>query len=147
MTFTALNIAGGARNFISQIIGSYYAFGNFPVAVPEGGATPYKNLDVDETGVNIKASAGQIYSLTVNNRSGAERFLKLYDKASAPTVGTDTPKYSIPIPTALGPQNIDIPPCGLTFALGIGIGATTGIADNNTGAPSANDVVVNLSYI
>ncbi len=35
---------------------------------------------------------------------------------------------------------------GIAFATGIGIGATTGVADNNTGAPSANDVVVNIFY-
>ena len=35
---------------------------------------------------------------------------------------------------------------GLAFAAGIGLRATTGVADADTGAPTANDVVANVWY-
>ena len=35
---------------------------------------------------------------------------------------------------------------GIQFSLGIGIGATTGVADNDTTGPGANECVVTLLY-
>jgi hypothetical protein len=37
-------------------------------------------------------------------------------------------------------------PAGVDFTAGISARATTGVADNDTGAPSANDVIVNIFY-
>mgnify|MGYP001416479839 CR=1 FL=1 len=124
--------------------------GHIAVASTEGGATPYQNLDVDETGVVVKASAGQIYGILAFNLAGYTpsgtlmRFLKIYDKATAATA-SDTPKLTIP----LDPGNetpFVLPDCGVAFAAGIGIRATTGLAVADTGAPGTNEVVVNLLY-
>jgi hypothetical protein len=35
---------------------------------------------------------------------------------------------------------------GVAFSAAICVAATTGLADNDTGAPSAGDVVVNIFY-
>lgn len=96
------------------------------------------------TGVNIKAAAGQVYGWYLYNNAAAIRIVKLYDKATAPTVGTDTPTQTIVLP-ANGGANL-FSDVGFQFLNGIGIGVSTGIADNDTTAPSANDVVVNLFY-
>lgn len=110
-----------------------------------GGASIYRSLSVVATGANVKASAGQIYGYYVANLNAAStRYLKIYDKASAPTVGTDTPVITIPIPAGSA-ANVAFPN-GIAFALGIGIGATTLIADADATAPSANEVVMNLFY-
>ena len=110
-----------------------------------GGLSSYRNLDLDETGVNIKASAGQTYTVIASNlHATARRFLKLYDKATAPTVGTDTPKLTLPLEVGL--NQFDLSSYGVAFASGIGAGATTALADNDTGAPGANEVVINLFY-
>jgi hypothetical protein len=109
-----------------------------------GGLTPYRNIDLDETGVNVHGTACQLYGYYIANRSESERFVKLYDKATPPTVGSDTPALTIPLP-ATAAENVEFAH-GIPFALGLGAGATTGIADADTGAPSANDVVVNLLY-
>lgn len=111
-----------------------------------GGATPYKLISAASTnGTNVKASAGTLYSLQVNNVNAAVRYVKLYNKASAPTVGTDTPVHTFAIPKSDG--NLEMSwPNGINFATGIGFGLTTGVADADTGAVSANEHVVNLTY-
>jgi hypothetical protein len=35
---------------------------------------------------------------------------------------------------------------GIGFGTAITVAATTGVADNDTGAPAANDVIVNIFY-
>jgi hypothetical protein len=104
----------------------------------------YRSLDVQPTGQLIKAGEGQIGGWVLNNGAAAIRFLKIYDKATAPTQA-DTPKLTIEIPIASASI---MSPGGsaIQFNLGIGIRATTGIADNDTGAPTANDVVANLFF-
>lgn len=117
-----------------------------------GGATPYKNLDVDETEDDIKTSAGKLFWLHAMNLSTGVRFLKIYDSTAASvTVGTTTPVLSFPIPTMADTNGagftIHFGDIGLSFATGICIAATTGVADSNTGAPGANEVVVNAGYL
>lgn len=110
-----------------------------------GGASIYRSLSVVATGASVKASAGQLYGYYVANlNASSTRYLKIYDKASAPTVGSDTPVITIPIPPGSA-ANVAFPN-GVAFALGIGVGATTLIADADATAPSANEVVVNLFY-
>lgn len=95
---------------------------------------------------SVKASAGRLYGVQVHNTNGTVRYLKLYDKASAPTVGTDVPKKIIAIPPALIiPMVIQFGP-GLQFANGIAFALTTGVADADTGAVGANEIVVNLDW-
>ena len=51
------------------------------------------------------------------------------------------------IPLEAGvPTPLNFPACGIAFTNGISVRATTGIADADTGAPSTNDVTVNLYY-
>lgn len=109
-----------------------------------GGSSIYKNLDIDETGVNVKASAGQLYGWYLFNNAASTRYVKLYDKATAPTVGTDAPVFTLPVPAGAA-ANVAFPN-GIAFSNGIGVGAVTGVADSSTGAPSANDVTIALFY-
>lgn len=109
-----------------------------------GGLSLYRNINLVATGVSIKGSAGQVKWYYIANNAATARFVKLYDKASAPTVGTDTPVLTLEIPSGSA-ANVSVPD-GLQFTLGIGIGATQLVADNDTTAPSANDLVVNIGY-
>lgn len=105
----------------------------------------YRSISVVATGQLIKAAPGKIYHLNASNTGAAVRFLKLYNKATAPTVGTDTPirTYMLPVGQSI---NIPIETDPIDFTIGIGIGATVLIADADTTAPGANEVVVNIGY-
>lgn len=97
---------------------------------------------------SVKASAGQVYTVYAHNINAAVRFLKLYNKASAPTVGTDTPVLTLPIPgnTAGAGFTLDTGGMGIAFATGIALALTTGLADSDTGAVAANEIVINLLF-
>ena len=118
-------------------------------AATTGGATAYKLISAASTNAtNVKASAGQIYMITASNINAAVRYLKIYNKASAPTVGTDTPAFTFAIPgdTTGAGTNIPIPACGIALGTGIAFAFTTGVADSDTGAVAANEIVVNMAY-
>lgn len=95
---------------------------------------------------NIKGSAARVYKIRGYNAAAAVRYLKLYNKATAPTVGTDTPVATI----ALKPSDIfdiDFGLLGEYFATGVGYALTTGSPDADTGALTAADVVgMNIWY-
>lgn len=110
-----------------------------------GGLSISRTLSAASTnGTNVKASAGQLYGWYVFNTNASVRYVKLYNKATTPTVGTDTPVMTIPVPSG-GGANVEFAN-GITFATGIGFGMTTGVADNDTGAVAANDLILNLFY-
>ena len=96
---------------------------------------------------SVKASAGQLYGIYCTNVNAAIRYLKIYNKASAPTVGTDTPVlvFGIPGNTAGAGFAIEFSN-GLAFGTGIAFALTTGVANSDTGAVAANEQVVNLLY-
>ena len=91
----------------------------------------------------VKSSAGRITAIQGYNAAATLRYLKLYNKATAPTVGTDVPVKTLPLP----PQAAFAYDAGHYFATGIGFGLTTGVADNDTGALTAGDVLaLNIDY-
>ena len=112
------------------------------------GTTPYKLISTASTNANVvKASGGNLYSIVAIGLTSTVRYLKIYSKATAPTVGTDVPLMTIPIPANTQGAGVAIPfAIGVNFPLGIGIAITSGSADNNTGAVGAGDVIVNLTY-
>lgn len=87
---------------------------------------------------NVKGSAGNVFKIIVNV-AVAGKFLKLYNKATAPTVGTDTPIATIPLPTT-GLVQIDFGANGDYYSAGIGFGITGAIEDADTTAVAANDL-------
>lgn len=96
---------------------------------------------------SVKGSVGQVFGWFLSNTNAAPRHLKLYNKASAPTVGSDTPVMTILIPgnTAGAGANVEFAN-GIAFGTGIALAITAGVGDADTGAVAANEVVVNLLY-
>lgn len=120
---------------------------SFLTANDVGGCTPGKLVSAATTNATVvKASAGQVYTFTASNTNAAVRYLKLYNKATAPTVGTDTPVQTIALPPsgALPPQLGS--PVGLSFSAGISFALTTGAADSDTNAVAASEILVNYCY-
>ena len=111
-----------------------------------GGTTPGKLISAASTNAtSVKGSAGTLYTLAAFNNGAAARYFKLYNKASAPTVGTDTPVQVMMIPAG-GGLVLAMPPQGIAFGTGIAFALTSGIADADTGAVAANEVCVSYSY-
>jgi hypothetical protein len=120
-------------------------------AATSGGCDIFRSIDLDESEEEVKATAGQLYGGIAINLSSSVRYLKFYNATAANvTVGTTTPVLTIPIPTP-GSANgagftLPIPAQGVAFSTAITVAATTALADNDTGAPGANEVVLNLFY-
>ena len=93
----------------------------------------------------VKASAGVVTAYYLANTAAVMLFVKLYNKASSPTVGSDTPRCVWGIPSQSGANiSFDHP---IAFETGIAIATTTGIADSDSAAVGANDIAVTLHYL
>lgn len=115
-----------------------------------GGLSIFRSLDLDETEEDVKTSAGQVYGMWVTNTATSTRFVKFYNATAANvTVGTTTPVITIGIPGNTSDDvsgNFGPGGMGIAFGTAISVAATTGAADNDTGAPGANEVIVNIFY-
>lgn len=110
----------------------------------QGASTTHHLISAATTNATaVKGSAGTINGGVICNSNAAARFFKLYNKATAPTVGTDTPIMTLLLP----PGASTLLPCGqgLRCSTGIAYALTTGIAVADTAAVGT-DISVHLSY-
>lgn len=124
---------------------------NFILPYLQGGLQIYRNLDLDETPKSVAARRGQLYGGWVWNAAAATLYLKFYNALVANvSVGTTTPVLTLPIPAnATTPGILAFPGAGslgIEFQTGITVACVTGAADNSTGAPGSNEMIVNLFY-
>lgn len=116
-----------------------------------GGATPMGNIAANNTtAVVVKASAGTIFGMQLGNIGSVPAYLKIYNATSA-TCGSGTPIKRLIIPKAGtaadgGGSNIPIPATGISLSTGITYCVTGGIADNDTTAPAASTVLINIDF-
>lgn len=111
-----------------------------------GGATGYTLLSAASTNaVSVKTSAGGIYMISAGNNATSIAYVKLYNKASAPTVGTDTPFMTFMVP-ASNVTAVPIPSTGIALGTGIAIAITGGAAATDTTSVAANQVQLNIAY-
>lgn len=113
-------------------------------------STIFKSIDLDESEEEIKATAGEVCSVWVTNTATATRWVKFYNATAANvTVGTTVPVITIGVPGNASDDVTGAFTVGqgcLTFATAISAAATTAVADNDAGAPAANDVIVMIGY-
>lgn len=117
-----------------------------PILIPTPhpiGLETYSTLDLGVTGEVVKEQPGQLYGWYIANNAGAARFVKVYDQATEPT-HADIPMLTLELPASAAANAFTA--LGIAFDYGIALRATTGVADDDTGAPSANDLVVNVFY-
>ncbi len=93
----------------------------------------------------VERTKAELRSIACFNAGGAAAYVKLYDKAVAPTIGTDVPVLVVPVPAA-GSARIDFGSAGMRFILGMGIGMVTGAADTDNTAVAAAQLKVTLLY-
>lgn len=117
---------------------------------PPAPATPYfVNSAATTNGALILTGTSSVHSLWATNEGASPAYIKLYNKATAPTVGTDVPEMIIPVPAAVGGvPGVANPNMGFIpfrFALGLGIAITRNAIFSDTTAIGAGEVKVKLS--
>jgi len=95
---------------------------------------------------SVKTSAGRVHALVLSNASASVKYFKLYNKATAPTVGTDTPIMTVLIPAGQTIVPIVAAGVGVYCSSGIAYALTGGIADTDATAVAAADVIVNMGW-
>jgi hypothetical protein len=97
---------------------------------------------------SVKTSAGKVMAGYVLNTTATIQYLKLYNKTSAPTVGTDVPVVTIPLPPNIMVYFTDVFGIyGAYFSSGIAYAITNGLLDNDTGVLPAGATVLHISFV
>lgn len=134
----------------TNIIGTVPVSGTVTATVtPPAPATPYiLNSAASENAALILTGTSGLQAFYATNTGATVAFVKLYNKATAPT-SSDTPAMILPVPGAVsgvaGVCTLPIGFSGFRFALGLGIRITGAVADNDTTAVAAGQVKVMLS--
>lgn len=107
------------------------------------GMSVFRSVNVLNVSTAIKATNGNLYGWHLYNNAAATRYFKFYNIATA-TIGTTTPFLTISIPAGAG-ANVEFS-MGITFSTAISMACTTGVADADAAAPTANDCVANIFF-
>jgi hypothetical protein len=130
---------------------------NFPATQPVSGTISVGNLSTLESGaifvldtaasVNasvVVAHGAKLKNVTIVNCSAAPIYLRVYDHATAPTVGVDVPEIVVAVPAT---SSKEVSFYGtIIFNTGIAIAVTAGIAYNDATAVAAHDAQITISY-
>ena len=144
-------VPGSYATEVTPVVQSHAITGTVTATVtPPAPATPYfLNSAATTNGALILTGTSSVHSLWATNEGASVAYLKLYNKATAPTVGTDIPEMIIPIPAAVsGVPGVVNPNMGFIpfrFALGLGIAITRNAIHTDTTAIGAGEVKVKLS--
>lgn len=103
------------------------------------------NLAATTNATSVKASSGGLYVLDVFNGTAATIYVKLFNKSSAPTVGTDLPVIVIPV--AAGAAFFqEFGAIGRRFTAGIAYSVTGAAADSDATAIAAG-AKIGVTYL
>jgi hypothetical protein len=92
----------------------------------------------------IKAAPGTMAGWECFNDTEYPIYVKLYDSATLPNVGVDTPKQVIPMQGQSPASNPPGP--GIAYENGIAMAIVTGLADSSNSAVIAGSCVVDIFY-
>lgn len=93
----------------------------------------------------VKASAGNLFEVTIANPTASAVYVRFYNKTTAPNVGTDTPFVTIPV-AANSMANITFGALGKRLVTGCAIGATGAMAKTDSTVPPAG-VQISATYV
>lgn len=85
-------------------------------------------------------AASKLYGFNFTNTGATVRYVKFYNKLTAPTVGTDVPSFTVAVPAGQTVNVINTVPLS-NFSAGIGMAVTGGYADNDVAAIGAGEVI------
>ena len=101
------------------------------------------------TAIVISSRSASVYQVDAYNNATTIAYVKLYNAASGVTCGSGTPiaRYMIPFGTSSSGGGFVTPNInGDAYVNGVTMCITTGIADNDTGAPAATTYIVNVHW-
>ena len=93
----------------------------------------------------IQAGPTRLQGIYANNASAATKWVRFYNKATAPTVGTDIPVTVVAIP-ASSSKEIDFGE-GIAFSLGLGVSITGAAPATDATAVAAGDVQLGIEFV
>lgn len=147
-------------NFPStQTVNGTVNVGNFPgtqnvagsVTATPPSETPFTLVSAASTNATLIASGSHVLkSIHVINNNAAPIYLKVFNKATAPIPGTDTPILNYEVPANGAGANLGagfVIELNVAVSLGLGIALTSGQALNNATAVAAGDATLNMSYV
>lgn len=115
--------------------------------VGSGSAVARAVLAASNNSTNVKGSAATVYGLQASNDDTVPYYVKLYNKATAPTCGSDTPVAGpFEIPANSSGTNIMFGTPGMSFGTGLGYCVTKGITDADNTSLVANKAALTLQY-
>jgi hypothetical protein len=120
-----------------------------PAAAQDYMSKPYTFLRGASTNSTLVYGQGQslLQTVTIINTTAVTYFLKLYDKRTAPTCGTDTPVFVLPVPPqSTGGGVVAIGTSALQFTLGLGFCLVGGLP-NNDSSNAATGVAINFGLV
>jgi hypothetical protein len=133
-----------------SVTGTVSLSSNNPAPIPVTGAgfQIYHTLvsAASTNATSVKVSAGTIGTCVLTNVHNQFRFVKFFNLAVAPTMGTSTPVIQFPIAPS---STLDVSTAfaGLRFATGIAYAITHNAALLDNTPVNAGEVLVNLSYV
>jgi hypothetical protein len=116
----------------------------YPTVATLAGLTYKFTATASNNAATIKASTGRVVGYRFTNLSAAPKFVRLYNKASAPTMGTDSPQEVIAIPANTYVNHVQ--EGGIGFTTGIAFACTGAAADLDNTAITALDVIGSVYY-
>lgn len=123
--------------------------GRFSRELPVTTQTHFKSSTASTNATLIKGSAGSVFNMVIHNTHGGGAnnsiSFRLYNKSTAPVVGTDVPMIVIHVPPNQS-KEINFT-SGITFTNGIAYSLTDGDALLDATAVSADGVQVYIGYI
>jgi hypothetical protein len=92
----------------------------------------------------VAAGGRTIWDMSILNTTASQKFVKLYDKATAPVVGTDGVFENIGVAANSTLPILSV--VGRRFLLGIGFGITGAAPWADTTATAVGDVFLHINY-
>lgn len=139
----------GTLTVASHAVTNAGTFAVQPTVSSTGGYTPGHLVSAATTNAtSVQGSATTVGYITASNVNAAARYLKIYNKATAPTVGSDTPVHTFIIPgnTAGAGTNIPLPPQGIALGTGFAFALTTEATDAGSTGVAVSEIVINYGY-
>jgi len=96
----------------------------------------------------VKASPGVLGGfMFTNNHASAARFVKLYNKASAPVIASDAALMQFTVAIPDGQVRYADLPAGLNFSTGIAYAITSAVGETDATPVALDDVTGFLAYL